>query len=75
MLFRSGVDAQAIVAYDVIDRVYFGVVQQGRHVAGQPGIPAQGERSSHFSDGVTFDAAYDSRRVRVAAVPVANPGG
>ena len=39
---QLGVDAQAIVAYDVIDRVYFSVVQSSRHVAGQPGIPPQG---------------------------------
>ena len=69
---QLGVDAQAIVAFDVIDRVYFGVVQQGRHVAGQPGIPPQGARSSQYADGMTYDAAYDSRRVRVAAVAVAN---
>ncbi len=72
---QLGDDARAILAYDVVDRIYFGVVQGGRHVAGQPGIPAQGMRSTQHSGGSTYDAAYDSRRVRVAAVSVANPGG
>ena len=72
---QLGVDAQAIVAYDVIDRVYFSVVQSSRHVAGQPGIPPQGARVSQYPDGMTYDAAYDSRRVRVAAVAVPNPAG
>ena len=68
-----GGDAEAIVAYDVIDRVYFSVLQGPRHIAGQPGMPHQGQRSLHYSEGVAFDAVFDSRRVRVAAVEVEPP--
>lgn len=65
-----GRDAEAMLAYDSIDRIYFSVVQGDRLVAGQPGMPRDGERSMLQDDGLAFDAVYDSRRVRVAAVRV-----
>src|SRR5574337_665011 len=69
-IVRLGGDAQAILEYDVVDRVYFGVVQGDRQVAGRSGLPRRGERTTRYADGETFDAVYAGRQVRVAAVEV-----
>jgi two-component system sensor histidine kinase TctE len=72
---RLGGDAQAILEFDVVDRINFSVVQGDRLVAGQAGIPRQGERTLRYPDGETFDAVYQGRPVRVAAVDVGSGTG
>ncbi len=64
-----GGDAQAILAYDVIDRIYFNVRQEEQHVAGNPGIPTTGQNIARFADGQVYDAQFAGQRVRVANVP------
>ncbi len=70
-----GGDAQAILEFDVVDQIYFGVAQGERQVAGQTGIPRQGERMLRYPDGEIFDAVYQGRAVRVAAVDVGSGAG
>lgn len=65
-----GSDAEAILAYDVSDRVWYSVVQGERLVVGQPGMPRAGEGTVRWRDGSTYDAVYEGRPVRVAAVEV-----
>ena len=65
-----GSAAEAILAYDVIDRTYFNVRQGDRHVAGHQHLPSQGSAVSRYEDGEVFDANMAGRAVRVAAVNV-----
>jgi two-component system sensor histidine kinase TctE len=63
-------DAEAILAYDVVDRTYYAVRQGERHVVGQPGLPTHGDEVMRYSDGVLFDASFAGQAVRVASVTV-----
>ncbi len=65
-----GRDAEAILAYDVVDSTYFSVRQQQRHVAGHAGMPASGREAVRYDDGQVFDAAFAGMAVRVAEVTV-----
>ena len=67
--------AQAILAYDEVDRTSFSVSQQGRHLTGQPGIATHGSRESQYRAGRAFDTNFGGTAVRVAAVEVEGDGG
>ena len=67
--------AQAILAYDEVDRTSFSVSQQGRHLMGQPGIATHGSRESQYRAGRAFDTNFGGTAVRVAAVEVEGDGG
>ena len=74
-LVDLGGDAEAILAYDVVDNTWFSVQQQHRHVAGHHNIPSQGQHESRYEDAVVFDANFAGRPVRVASVQVAGASG
>ena len=65
-----GGDAEAILAYDVVDSTYFSVEQQSRHVAGHHDLPRHGKARVQYDDGLVFDSSYAGRPVRVAEVSV-----
>ncbi len=68
-----GGDAQAMLAFDVIDRIFFSVRQDQQHVAGNPGIPTAGRNVARFDDGQVYDAQFAGQPVRVASVPTGPP--
>ena len=63
-------DAEAILAYDVVDNTYFSVRQDEHHVAGHRDIPTWGREVTHYDDGEVFNAVFVGRPVRVAQVRV-----
>ena len=63
-------DAEAILAYDVVDNTYFSVRQDQHHVAGHRDIPSWGREVMRYDDGEVFNAAFLGRPVRVAQVRV-----
>ena len=65
-----GSGAEAMLAYDVVDRIYYSVRQQQRHVAGHPDIPARGPQMAQYDDARVFDAQFAGQAVRVAEVRV-----
>ena len=69
-LVDLGGDAEAILAYDVVDNTWFSVQQLHRHVAGHHDIPTQGLHESRYEDALVFDATFAGRPVRVARVQV-----
>ena len=71
-LVDLGGDAEAILAYDVVDNTWFSVQQLHRHVAGHHNIPTQGLHESRYEDALVFDATFAGRPVRVARVQVGN---
>ena len=70
-----GDDAQAVLAYDQVDRTYFSVRQNQRHVAGHRDIPARGNGVAQYGDAQVFDAQFAGRPVRVARVQVGGGAG
>jgi len=70
-----GRNAEAILAYDVVDSTYFSVRQQQRHVAGHTGIPQSGRGVARYDDGQVFDAVFAGQPVRVAEVTVGSGTG
>jgi len=69
-----GDEAEAVLAYDVVDKTYFSVRQGGQHVAGHRDIPAQGSDVVHYDDGQVFNARFAGHPVRVASVTVGGGG-
>ncbi len=67
--------AEAMLRYDVEDRVSYEVTQGQRHLIGDRGLPLEGDDDDAYGGG---DRAYDSvvlgKRVRIASVPVPGPG-
>ena len=74
-LVDLGGDAEAILAYDVVDNTWFSVHQLQRHVAGHHNIPTQGTHEARFEDALVFDATFAGRPVRVAKVQVTDAKG
>ncbi|MDM0086856.1 MULTISPECIES: sensor histidine kinase [unclassified Variovorax] len=67
--------AEALLTYDMVDRSYFEVRQDDRHLLGQVGLPLHGDRESTYSMGArAYDARFHGTDVRVAWVPVQRPG-
>lgn len=67
--------AEAMLRYDVDDRVSYEVVQGGRHIAGDVALPPEGTHSDSYGSGArTYGAVMGDLRVRVARVRVAGPG-
>jgi two-component system sensor histidine kinase TctE len=67
--------AEAILAYDEVDRTSFSVVQLDRHLVGQTGLPTQGSRQTRYHAGRAYDANLGGRPVRVASVDVGDGHG
>ena len=65
-----GDEAEAVLAYDVVDKTYFSVRQDGAHVAGHRDIPSQGAHAARYEDAQVFDARFAGHPVRVASVMV-----
>jgi two-component system sensor histidine kinase TctE len=70
-----GDEAEAVLAYDVVDKTYFSVRQHGHHVAGHRDIPSQGSDAARYDDGQVFTAQFAGHPVRVAAVDVGSGDG
>jgi two-component system, OmpR family, sensor histidine kinase TctE len=67
--------AESMLRYDIEDRVSYEVVQGGRHVAGDVGLPPDGADSELYDAGArTYDGVVGARGVRIARVAVAGPG-
>ena len=47
-LVDLGGDAEAILAYDVVDSTYFSVRQNQHHVAGHHQVPTSGQRTVYY---------------------------
>lgn len=69
-LVDLGGDAEAILAYDVVDSTYFSVRQNQHHVAGHHQVPTSGQRTVYYNDGRVFDASFAGQPVRVAEITV-----
>jgi two-component system sensor histidine kinase TctE len=68
--------SEAVLTYDVVDRVSYEVTQDGAHLIGQHGLPTQGNSQRSYGDATrAFDATYVGRAVRVGQVPVHGPAG
>ena len=65
-----GGDAEAILAYDVVDSTYFSVRQNQHHIAGHHHVPSSGQRTASYNDGKVFDASFAGHPVRVAEITV-----
>jgi two-component system sensor histidine kinase TctE len=61
--------ARTMLAYDEVDRTWFAVEDRGRLLVGSAGIPSSGAGGTSYPPwGWAFDATYQGRPVRVAAV-------
>lgn len=70
-----GKDAERMLAFDVVDRVNFAVMDGDRLLFGQRGIPASGSSEQRYGNGArAFDAAYLGSPVRVVWVEVDRAG-
>jgi len=68
--------SEAILTYDIVDRVTYQVRQGDRHVLGQQGLAARGDDERQYSAGArAFNGVFDGRPVRIAWVPVRGPAG
>jgi two-component system sensor histidine kinase TctE len=68
--------AESILAYDEIDRTAYAVVQSGRHLAGRPGIPLQGQRVRQYPNGArAYDTVMEGQSISVAQVVVDDGDG
>lgn len=67
--------AESMLTYDVVDRDYYEVAQDGRHLLGQRGLPLHGDRESRYDRGRAFDARFQGQQVRVVWVPVQGASG
>jgi two-component system sensor histidine kinase TctE len=60
--------AESILLFDDNDRIYFGVEQGGRLIAGSAGIPHAGANEAQLARGAAYDSDFDGQPVRVARV-------
>ncbi|MGN6527266.1 MAG: sensor histidine kinase [Burkholderiaceae bacterium] len=61
--------ARTMLAFDEVDRTWFAVEDRGRLLVGSAGIPGSGAGGTAYPPwGWAFDATYQGRPVRVAAV-------
>nr|WP_240980173.1 sensor histidine kinase [Ramlibacter agri] len=68
--------SESVLTYDVVDRIFYEVLQDGRHVAGQPGLPQLGRKATRYRhNSEAFDASYGGIDVRVGRVQVQGPHG
>lgn len=68
--------AVAMLTYDVVDEAFYEVVDNGRHLAGQLGIPEHGTREKSDHAGArAYDGVFAGQPVRIASVPLLGPGG
>ena len=68
--------AEAMLTYDVVDRVSYEVLQGEAHLLGQRALPRQGANERTYSGGArAYDGFYGDAAVRVGWVPVIGPNG
>jgi two-component system sensor histidine kinase TctE len=67
--------AEALLAYDEIDRTAYAVEQDGRHVGGHAGVSLHGARERHYPHGMAFDALLDGHPACIARVTVDDGAG
>ena len=60
--------AEAMLAFDEIDRTTFNVTQGVRLLIGEAGLPDHGARQVEYPNGRAFDATVGGHDVRIAAV-------
>jgi two-component system sensor histidine kinase TctE len=60
--------AESILLFDDNDRIYFGVEQGERLIAGSAGIPRAGENEARLARGAAYDSTFHGQPVRVARV-------
>ncbi|HVR50541.1 MAG TPA: sensor histidine kinase N-terminal domain-containing protein [Pseudorhodoferax sp.] len=66
--------AVAMLTYDIVDEAFYEVVDNGRHLAGQFGIPEQGTREQSDHAGArAYDGVFAGQAVRIARVPLMGP--
>ena len=66
--------AESILLFDDNDKIYFSVHQEGRLIAGRPGIPLTGANEAPIARGAAYDASFDGEPVRVARVTLDTAG-
>lgn len=67
--------AESMLRYDIEDRVSFEVVQGGRHLIGDRGVPLNGVGTDSYGAGArAYGAVIGGRRVRIGSVQVPGPG-
>jgi two-component system sensor histidine kinase TctE len=67
--------AEAMLRYDVVDRVSYEVLQGGTHLIGDGDLPRHGDDQDRFGHGEwAYDAVLRNKLVRIAAVQVPGPG-
>jgi two-component system sensor histidine kinase TctE len=68
--------AEAMLTYDVVDRVSYEVLQDETHLLGQRALPLKGANERTYSGGArAYDGIYSGAPVRVGWVPVKGPNG
>ncbi len=67
--------AEAMLAYDAIDRTYHAVVQDRRHLLGHPGLPTHALREKAYGSAHAFDAQYNGQPVRIVRVSPVHASG
>ncbi len=67
--------SQAMLTYDIVDRVSFEVRQGDRHLLGDRDLPLQGGDERTYRGGNrAYNGVFDGRAVRIAWVQVPGPG-
>ena len=67
--------AESMLRYDIEDRVSYEVVQGGRHLIGDVGLPLTGDDDDAYGGGArAYGGVIDGRRVRIGLVQLAGPG-
>lgn len=67
-------EAERVLLYDEVDRTYFSVTEDGRTLAGTPGIATHGRRETSFRQGRAYETQIEGLPVRVALVRIEGPG-
>ncbi|MDY0746829.1 sensor histidine kinase [Paucibacter sp. R3-3] len=68
--------AESMLNFDVLDKIYFSVSQSGRRVSGRAGMPTSGSNERQYRlGGRAFNAEFDGQPVRIAWVALPAPGG
>lgn len=68
-------DAEKLLTFDVVDRTWYSVEQDGQRLAGETGLPPHGHRTSVQAGAQAFDGQWQGEPVRVARVDVIGANG
>lgn len=68
--------SEALLTYDIVDRVSYEVHQGSHHLLGRARLPATGPDERNYRGGArAYNGVVDGQPVRIATVPVHGPGG